>query len=149
MQTAPGSNGPETRKAGEADLVVFTLDRGTGSIVRIEGVDPAGKRHDLSVEERAFLAEREPRTLESVFEQAFEAGIACMLGDEAADDEPAGADADSDDEAELRRMLLRPLIRHSPARRLMESEALRHAILGTLIKQASGPAAAAPDASRN
>ena len=70
--------------------------------------------------------------LEQFVERAFEAGIDCVLGGgerEDKADEPA-------DEAELRHMLLTPLIEHSPARRLVQREALNRAILGTLIQHA-------------
>jgi hypothetical protein len=133
------------RKAAASSLVAFTLDPDTGEIVKVEGVDRAGKRHDLSAEERASLVAGEPRTIETVLEQAFEAGIACVLGDEAADDEDdAGeTEAEADGDADLRRLLLRPLMAHSPAKRLMERALLGHAILGTLIQQANGASAGA------
>jgi hypothetical protein len=132
------------RKAAASNLVAFTLDPDTGEIVKVEGVDRAGKRHDLSAEERASLVAGEPRTIETVLEQAFEAGIACVLGDEAGDDDDTmEAEAEADGDADLRRLLLRPLMAHSPAKGLMERALLGHAILGTLIQQADGASAAA------
>jgi len=112
-------------------LFTFTIDASTAQIVRLEAEDASGERHELSDEEKA--------SLEQFVERAFEAGIDCVLGGGEREDraeEPA-------DEAELRQLLLTPLIEHSPARRLMQREALNRAILGTLIQHAmKAPAAA-------
>ena len=114
-------------------LFTFTIDASTGQVVRLEAEDASGARHELSDEEKASLAHAGTvDDLEQFVERAFEAGIDCVLGGgerEDKADEPA-------DEAELRHMLLTPLIEHSPARRLMQREALNRAILGTLIHHA-------------
>jgi len=121
-------------------LFTFTIDASTAQIVRLEAEDASGKRHELSDEEKASLAQAGSEgSLEQFVERAFEAGIDCVLGGGEREDraeEPA-------DEAELRQLLLTPLIEHSPARRLMQREALNRAILGTLIQHAmKAPAAA-------
>ena len=61
---------------------------------------------------------------------AFEAGIACILGagEEAEGDEPA-----SEGEAELRGLLLGALIESSAARALMRREVLTRAMLATIL----------------
>ena len=121
-------------------LFTFTIDASTAQVVKLESEDASGARHELSDEEKASLAQAGTEgSLEQLVERAFEAGIDCVLGDgerEDRADEPA-------DEAELRHLLLTPLIEHSPARRLMQREALSRAILGTLIQHATKAPAAA------
>ena len=121
-------------------LFTFTIDASTAQVVKLETEDASGARHELSDEEKASLAQAGiEASLEQLVERAFEAGIACVLGDgerEDKADEPA-------DEAELRHLLLTPLIEHSPARRLLQREALNRAILGTLIQHATKAPAAA------
>jgi hypothetical protein len=126
-------------------LLTITIDAKTGQIVKFESLDESGVPHELSDEEKANLArEGVGDKLEEIVEQAFEAGIACVLGggDRAVTQE-------SEEDAELRHLLLLPLIEHSMAKRLMHGEVLNRAILGTLIQHsmktggetASGPAA--------
>jgi len=111
--------------------VTITLDADSAEVVRIEGVDPTGARHDLSDDEKVtFIRERRDERLAEVVEQAFEAGIASVLGVE---DEEANAE-ESPEDTELRRQLLAPLIERSAIGRLTERTALNRAILGTLIE---------------
>ena len=77
--------------------------------------------------------------LEEALEQAFEAGINCVLGSEHEQDDGEESEQDS----ELRHLLLTPLIEHSAARRLWQREALNRAILGTLIQRSVKPTPAA------
>jgi hypothetical protein len=132
---------PSADQGLNAELVGLTVERATGRIVRVEAVDAAGTRHELSDEERAKLAATDPETtLESIVEQAFEAGIDCVLGGVADDDEPE----ESGEDAELRRALLRSLIDHSTAKRLMEPEVLGRAIVGALIADVANSRIARP-----
>jgi len=121
-------------------LFTFTIDASTAQVVKLEAQDAGGVRRELSEEEKASLAQAGTAVdLEQFVERAFEAGIACVLGGggpEDRADEPA-------EEAELRHLLLTPLIEHSPARRLMQREVLSRAILGTLIQHATKAPAAA------
>ena len=120
-----------------AKLFAFTIDANTARIVKLETLDASGSRHELSEEEKASLAREENANgLEDVVERAFEAGIACVLGGEELQEKTE----ESAEDAELRHMLLTPLIEHSPAKRLIEREALTRAILGTLIQHATQPA---------
>jgi hypothetical protein len=121
-------------------LFTFTIDARTAQVVKFETLDASGDRHELSDDEKASLArEGNNGGLEEFVEQAFEAGIACVLG---GDERQENAD-EPGEEAELRHLLLTPLIEHSPARRLIQREALNRAILGTLIQHATQPPAAA------
>ena len=121
-------------------LFTFTIDAATAQVVKLETEDASGTRHELSDEEKASLAQAGTEgSVEQFVERAFEAGIDCVLGSSEPEDkadEPA-------DEAELRHLLVTPLIEHSPAKRLMQREALSRAILGTLIQHATKAPAAA------
>src|SRR6516164_1960936 len=119
----------------DSDLLTVTIDTNTGQIVKIEGVNGTRARHELSDAEKASLAKKMGRaTLEAIIEEAFEAGIACGLGEGADEDEPE----DSEKDANLRHLLLRPLIENSAAKRLMRRDVLSRAILKTLIGHGTG-----------
>lgn len=121
-----------TATAGQAGprLFAFTIDANTAQIVKLESLDATGNRHELSEEEITNLAkEARDDRLEDVLEQAFEAGIACVLDSTAEQDDAR----ESAEDAELRHMLLTPLIEHSAARHFMDREVLNRAILDTLI----------------
>lgn len=124
----------------------FTMDARTGEIVQIEGIDAAGARHELSRDEAIGLVRENGRArLEELLEQVFEAGIACVLGGE---DEPVEA-KEAREDADLRRILLKPLIEESPAARLMRRDVLDRAIVDTLIhhslkSRSMGPGGAPP-----
>jgi hypothetical protein len=115
-----------------AELVAFTIERATGRLVKVEAADDGGARKELSESELKSLAAASPEmTLESIVEQAFEAGIASVLG-KATEEEESAQD---DEDAELSRILLRSLIKRSAATQLMQGDVLRRAIVGTLIAQ--------------
>jgi hypothetical protein len=115
-------------------LLTFTIDAKTGQVVKFESLDETGAHHELTDEEKANLArEGGSDKLEEIVEQAFEAGIACVLGDD------RGQMQESEQDAELRHLLLIPLIEHSRARRLMQGDVLNRAILGTLIQHSMKP----------
>ena len=112
------------------DLLTVTIDTKTGQIIKIEGANGTRAQHELSDEEKASLAKKMGRaTLEAIIEEAFEAGVACGLGEGADEDEPV----ESEKDANLRHLLLRPLIENSAAKRLMRRDVLSRAILKTLI----------------
>jgi hypothetical protein len=136
----PKSTASAPGQASPAELLAVTVDAASGRIVKIEGVDAAGARQELSGEQRERLAASAAKaTREGVIEQAFQAGIDCVLGSEGGESEPA----ESKEDAELSRLLLRSLIERSGAKRLMRREVLHRAIVGTLIEQAAAPAGAA------
>jgi hypothetical protein len=117
--------------------VTVTIDADSGDIVRIEGLDSTGARRELSDEEKKSLRKegRSDERLAALVEQAFEAGIACVLGDVGDAEEEAAEESPED--AELRRMLLAPLIERSAVGHLMERAALNRAILGTLLEHST------------
>ena len=117
------------------DLLTVTIDANTGQIIKIEGANGNRAQHELSDAEKASLAKKMGRaTLEAIIEEAFEAGIACGLGEGADEDEPV----ESEKDANLRHFLLRPLIENSAAKRLMRRDVLSRAILKTLIGHGTG-----------
>jgi len=125
-----------SKPAEKPELLTLTIDAETGQIVRLEGVDSSGARHELSKEQTARLAQQKGEdTLEALIEEAFEAGIASVLGDGAG----KFSVSESKEEAELRHLLLRPLIEHSPAKHLMKRATLTRATLGTLLRHGIAP----------
>jgi len=127
-----GAKSPATgsEPARNPELLALTINAETGQIVRLERVDSGGARHELSEEQRAKLAqEKGEHTLEALIEEVFEAGIASVLGGTG-----RFSASESEEEAELRRLLLRPLIERSPARHLMKPDTLTRATLGTLLR---------------
>ena len=132
--SGPKSSAQTSKPVSDLDLLTVTIHAKTGQIVKIEGVDSAGRHHELSDEEKTNLArEKSKATLEDIIEQAFEAGIACVLGDEdGKDDSPESAK-----DADLRRLLVRPLIEDGAAERLMQRDLLNRAMLTTLIQNST------------
>ena len=105
-------------------------------------MDSSGARRELTDADKASLAETPQPTLEAIVEQAFEAGIACVLGDYATPDE----DSELNDEAEERRLLLAPLMERAGAHGLLERNLLGRALLATAIQHATAPRTASPEA---
>ena len=135
---------PDSQQNG--GLITATIDTATGKIIDVRSVDDAGKSIELTTDRRAMLSEQiGEASLEDLFEQAFEAGIACVLGDDAGDDTDAEA-SESEEDVALRHQILQPMIEHSAARRLIQQEILGRAIVGTLIRKAAArsPDVAAP-----
>jgi hypothetical protein len=113
-----------------ARFFTFTLDADTAHIVKLESMDASGASHVLSDDEKASLAKAASDRLEDVLEQVFEAGIACVLGGEADHDK-----GESEEDVELRRLLLKPLIEQSAAKHFMNRDVLNRTILETLIER--------------
>ena len=85
------------------------------------------------------LSELKPEaTLRDIVEQAFEAGVHCVLGQQGEEEDAE----ESEEDAVLSRMLLRSMIAESAAKRLMQFETLSPAIVGTLIERAAREAEA-------
>ena len=130
------SKKPDRPVADRADrrvirFLAVTIDADSAQVVRVEGEDATGARFELSVDEKAALAKRGPQDrLENLVEEAFEAGIACVLGgDTKLDDtqEPA-------EDVELRRELLAPLIERSAVKQWAQQNVLRRAVVNSLIE---------------
>jgi hypothetical protein len=149
-ETVEKPKGPSEEKPAPAapapELFAFTIDASTGQITRLERVDSAGATRQLSEQDKISLqAGKSWDTLEAVVEQAFEAGIACVLGNE---DEDEDDDAqESQDNADVRRTLLHPLIARSRATTLLQRSVLGHAILATALQQLIAPQASETEGS--
>jgi hypothetical protein len=103
--------------ADEEQQLVVTINPAMGGIVRVERVDKAGKRQELAEEEWAKLvSEDEVEEIETGLEEAFEAGIAVVLGD-AYDEDEASED---NQERALRRLLIGRLLRRPVRRRILQ-----------------------------
>ena len=124
---------PKLRSADPlaARFLVFTLDADSAQIVKVETLNKRGKRRELSDEDKTkLLQERNDGRLEDVLERTFEAGIACALGDETA----GVGSPETDEDAELRHLLLARLIEHSDARDILRRDALNREFLQALIQ---------------
>jgi len=109
------------------ERLALTIDPATGEVDLIEAVGAGGVRRKLGPKDRARLAgERAGGSLEAIVEQAFLAGMEYVLGDDEDDSAPSEAEHE----------LLRPLIRQSAARRLMQPGVLRQAALEDLLQDA-------------
>src|SRR6516164_8937266 len=140
---APGKKGSGPKSSAHtsepvpdnSDLLTVTIDANTGQIVKIERVNGPNAHHELTAEEKASLAKASGRaTLEAIIEQAFEAGLAYGLGDEGDEDDSM----ESEKDANLRHLLLRPLLENSAAKRLVRRDVLSRAILKSLIDHTTG-----------
>jgi hypothetical protein len=129
-----GKGSDTAKPAGK--LFTFTIDADTAQVVKFEAQDASGARCEISEDEKGSLVHAGEDGLEEAFQEAFEAGIDCVLG--GANESNEGRESARD--AELRHLLLTPLIEHSPAKRLLQPEVLNRAILGTLILHAMQPA---------
>ena len=133
-------SGPKSSLADQ-DLLTVTIHAKTGQIVKIERVNGPDAHHELTAEEKASLAKEGGATLEAIIEEAFEAGMAYVLEDGGDEDDLMESEKDlmeSEKDANLRHLLLRPLIENSAAKRLIRRDVLSRAILKTLIDHATG-----------
>ena len=134
-QNAPKQSTRKTTKAVPTDspgrsLFSFTVDTATGAVVSVEALDAAGARRKVPIRQQKTLAREGRERLESVIEDAFEAGINCVLGD--SDEPPESAESELD--PKLRHDLIEPLLQGSAAGRRLKREVLERAMLGTLIQ---------------
>jgi hypothetical protein len=124
------------------NLFSFTLDAATGQVVKVEKLDAAGTRRKVPDRQVKILVRKERARLEEAIEEAFEAGINCVLGENGEQHEAQETEQD----AELRHVLVAPLIEHSSASHLLKRETLDRALLGSLIQQSTNPAVPVPQA---
>jgi hypothetical protein len=122
-------SGAEASGAAEEEQVVVTINSSIGRIVKVEKADKSGKRQELPEEEWAKLVgEDEVEEIEGALEDAFEAGVAVVLGEESEDDEAY----EDDEERALRRVLIGGLLRRSVRRRI-----LQRLVLSRLLRRGS------------
>jgi hypothetical protein len=101
----------------ETEQLVLTINPAMRKIVKVEKVDKAGKHQELSEAECAKLVgEDEVEEIEAALEEAFEAGVDGVLGDEY----EAEGEYEDDEEKSIRRFLISELlIPRSVRRRIM------------------------------
>ena len=115
--------------AEEEQQLVVTINSAVGRIVKVEKLDNAGKRQELTEENWAKLVgEDEVEEMQSALEEAFEAGIAGVLGEEFEDEEAY----EDDEQRGLRRLLISGLVRRSVRRRI-----LQRLVLSRLLRRGS------------
>ena len=129
----------------QPNLFSLTISADSGEIVKIEKVEGTGTRRDLRDDDKAELTAKAAPTLDALIERAFEAGIACVLGVEAGDAEAE----ESDEEADLRRALLMPLMENTWAKDSLKREVLGKAILASAIAQIAAARTATPEQGRD
>ena len=133
-KAAPSQHEKKTAENAASRLFTFTIDADTAQIVKLELLDASGTRREPSDREKAALmSEGRARALENVLARAFEAGLACALGEKAAREETESLEESAED-AQLHELLLTWLIEHSDMRDLLKPDALGRAILDTLIQ---------------
>jgi hypothetical protein len=123
--------GRRVRAAEETAELVFTVNANTGAIVKVEKIDSHRSRAEITNEELIALADKDSlHDIETVLDEAYEAGISSVLEPEGGE----GSDSISDDEVKLRHDLLTGIIgqgvRDRLERRLVQrlilSRALSH-----------------------
>ena len=119
--------------SGEMEQLLVTISPATSRIVKVERVDKAGKHQELSEKESANLfGEDEVEEIETALEEAFEAGVAGILGDEY----EADGEYEDDEEGAMRRFLISELlIRRSVRRRIMHRLLLSRMLRRGLLKR--------------
>ena len=118
--------GAEAVGASEEQVVV-TINAPMGRIVKVERIDN-GKRHELAQDQWAkLIGDDEVEEIENALEEAFEAGIAAMLGEEFEDDEAY----EDDEERDLRRALIAGLLRRRPVQRRI----LQRVVVSRLLRR--------------
>ncbi len=115
----------------EIEQLVVTFNAAMGEIAKVEKVDKAGKRQELTEEECAKLAgQDEVEEIEAALEEAFEAGVAVVRCDEDAED------YDDEDRA-FRQLLIGGFLERHPLRhRLLHQLLLRRLLLRRFLKRA-------------
>jgi len=120
--------GAEALGGSEEEQVVVTINAPMGKIVSLEKIDKAGKRQELAQEEwTKLVGDDEIEEIEAVIEEAFEAGVAAVLGEEYEDDEAY----EDDEERALRRLLIVGLLLDRPVQRRI----LKRLLVGRLLRR--------------
>jgi hypothetical protein len=136
-----GSKRDKTRPAAgeEIQQLIFTMKVATGAVIKIEKIDPSGKRHEVREKETAALVGKDNmHEIEAALDEAFEAGISSVL-EPNSNEEPL---EETEEETELRRVLLSHLISRGIRRRLQRRLVDRLILSRTLADAdtARGPA---------
>jgi len=100
----PKRNSARSATGEQAEQFVFTVQADTGEFLRVEEVDFAGGRREISPTTARRMANKHRlKMIEAVLDEAFEAGISSMI--EPTSDVETTKEA-SEEEAEVRKLLL-------------------------------------------
>jgi hypothetical protein len=119
------------------EQLVVTINPAIGRIVKVEKLDKTGKHQEVSEDSWAKLVgEDEVEEIEAALDEAFEAGVAGVLGEEYDADEGY----EDDEEKAIRRFLISELliprsVRRRITHRLLLSRMLRHRFLKRRLRQ--------------
>ncbi len=131
------SKAADTTPQSEPGRISATFDVATGKIVEVLSIGAAGAPEKLTPNRRVALSKQTgDATLEDLFGEAFEAGIACVLGDDAEDGEEDET-GDTAADVSLHRQILRQMIERSTAQRFTQNDVLGRAIVRTLLQKAA------------
>ena len=114
----------------EIEQLVVTISPAMGGIVKVEKVDRGGKHQELTEEEwPKLVGEDEVEEIEAALDEAFEAGVVGVLGDEY----EAEGDYEDNEEKAIRRFLISELliprsVRRRILHRLLLSRMLRRRV---------------------
>ena len=112
----------------ETEQLVLTMSTARGEIAKIERVDRAGQRREISEAEFAELAgAEEVENLEAALEEAYGAGILAVLGEE--------DEGEDEEETAIRRLLLARLLGRRVVRRGLRRLVLRRALRRRLTER--------------
>ena len=119
-------------EGSEEEQLVVTIAP-MGKVVRVEKIDKTAKRHELTEEEwTKLVGGDEVEEIEAALEEAFEAGIAAVLGEEYEDD----GQYEDDEEKALRRLLIAGLLRRrSVQHRILQRLSVSRLLRGRLRKR--------------
>ena len=127
----------KTGSEEETEQLVVTINPAMGGIVKVEKIDKSGKREDLSEEECGKLVgEDEVEEIQAALDEAFEAAVMSVIGDEDQAEEEYG----DDEEKALRRFLISDLlipraVRRRILHRILLSRMLRRRFRKTRQRQ--------------
>ena len=128
-ESATSRREPRIAPAEETEQLVLTVSGPARRIVKIEKVDKAGKREELSDEQAAELAgDDEVEEIEAGLEEAFEAGVVATLGEEE-------DDAEDEEEKAIQRVLIGRLVGQHPGLRGLRRQFLRRLVLRRLLRR--------------
>jgi hypothetical protein len=127
--TGAGKTGPsKPAPTDETEQIVLTVGAAKGEVLKVERIDRAGHRHELSHEEFSELAGSEDADdLEHALGEAYGAGILDAFGDEEGDED--------EEESTIRRLLLARLLARRTVRRRVRRLILARALRRRLLER--------------
>jgi len=138
---------PQESFAGAAavplpERLLVTLDTASGGVLKLEIADTNNAPRELTNTERVDLARKFHGGVDALLERAFEAGVAALLDEDGAGRSRRERDDrdETEEEAGVRRILLEPLMAETFASAAARGEAIRKAILQSLIEDVASQA---------